>query len=343
MITIDALHVRLADFALENIDLDVADGEFFVLMGPTGAGKTVLLEAVAGLVTVDQGQIQINGRDVTRLPPEKRGIGIVYQDQALFPHLTVRQNIAYGLRYHSISVERARRRTRELVDLLNLGHLMERFPLHLSGGEKQRAALARALVVRPNVLLLDEPLSALDPNFRQELRMALKDLHQRAGGVFMMVTHDFTDALSLADRAAVINQGRIEQTGQVDAIFQKPGSVFTADFVGMKNIFKARFVETQAHLNGINIEMGRRLDRQPGHIAIRPEDIIISKQASDMPNQYEGTVVDLFDQGFSYEVHIQVQDHLFKALITKKALFQLSIRENERVSVAFEPSAVHHF
>lgn len=175
--------------------------------------------------------------------------------------------------------------------------------------------------------------------------MALKDLHQRAGGAFMMVTHDFTDALSLADRAAVINQGRIEQTGQVDALFEKPASVFTADFVGMKNIFKARFIGTQAHLNGIKIEMGRRLDREPVHIAIRPEDIIIGKQpaASDTRNTLEGQVAGLFDQGFSYEVHIQVQDHLFKALITKKALFQLSLRENEPVFIAFEPSAVHCF
>ena len=345
MITVKNLHIRLSDFSLDNISLDIPEGEFFVLMGPTGAGKTVLLEAIAGLMTTTKGQIFIKEKEVNGLSPEKRGIGIVYQDQALFPHLTVRKNIAYGLRYHRISQKKAGERIDGLVSLLNLSHLLDRLPGNLSGGEKQRVALARALAVRPSVLLLDEPLSALDPNFREEIRNALKVLHQSTGATFMMVTHDFADALSLADRAAVINNGRIEQVGRVDDIFQRPTSTFVADFVGMKNLFRARFNGTKTSLGTLEIELGRAPDNGQGHIAIRPEDIAISREAfsSSIRNTFKGKVVGVHDQGFTYEVHIKVSDAVFKSLITKKSLFQLAIREGEEVFISFEATAVHNF
>ncbi|MBW1779749.1 MAG: ABC transporter ATP-binding protein [Deltaproteobacteria bacterium] len=345
MITVKDLHIRLSGFCLENIHLTIPEGEFFVLMGPTGAGKTVLLEAIAGLMPVTQGRVFIRDKEVTHLPPEKRGIGIVYQDQALFPHLTVRKNIVYGLRYHQISQKGAGERMDRLVSLLNLSHLLDRLPANLSGGEKQRVAMARALAVQPAVLLLDEPLSALDPNFREEVRNALKALRQRTGATFMMVTHDFADALALADRAAVINNGRIEQTGRVDDIFQRPISTFVADFVGMKNLFRARFEGTKTFLGELEIDLGRAPDNKEGHIAIRPEDIVISRDAvsSGIRNRFTGKVVGVFDQGFTYEVHLKAGNAVFKSLITKKTLFQLGIREGEQVFFSFKETAVHNF
>lgn len=345
MITIKDLHIRLPGFCLNNIDLEIPEGEFFVLMGPTGAGKTILLEAIAGLMTVTRGRIFIYGRDVTEFPPEKRGIGIVYQDQALFPHLTVRKNIAYGLRYQQIDQRGTVERIDAMVSLLNLSHLLDRFPGNLSGGEKQRVALARALAVQPSVLLLDEPISALDPNFREEVRNALKTLHQSTKGIFMMVTHDFADALSLADRVAVINKGRIEQVGRVHDIFQKPGSTFVADFVGMKNLFKAKFEGTKTTLGELVIDLGRKPNKKQGHIAIRPEDIMISREAfsADIRNTFQGKVVAVLDQGFTYEVHIRAGGVVFKSLMTRKSLFQLAIREGEEAVFSFKAAAVHHF
>ncbi len=345
MIRLEDLHIRLPDFSLDNVCLDIPAGEFFVLMGPTGSGKTLLLEAIAGLMQTSRGHIFIGGKEVTGLPPEKRGIGIVYQDQALFPHLSVFQNISYGLRYHRISRKNAREKIAELVSLLNLEHLLDRLPGKLSGGEKQRVALARALAVQPGVLLLDEPLSALDPNFKDEVRSALRALHKSTGATFMMVSHDFTDALSLADRAAVINAGRIEQVGQVDDIFKKPVSTFSADFVGMKNIFKARFNGAHTALGDLEIKLDKPHGNGQGHIAIRPEDIELSKNdfREKPDNTFKGKVVGILDQGFTYEVHIQADHTVFKSLVTKRDLFQLALQEEEIIFIAFKASAVHSF
>jgi len=314
-------------------------------MGPTGAGKTVLLEAIAGLIPLMNGNIYIGERDITRLPPEKRGISIVYQDYALFPHLTVLENITYGLRFHSIDTTNAEKRLDRLLEVLNLFGLKQRFPVNLSGGEKQRVALARALIVEPKVLLLDEPLSALDPNFREEVRGALKKLHQSSNTTFLMVTHDFAEVLSLAGRAAVMNNGRIEQIGHVKEIFEKPASPFVADFVGMKNLFEASFHETYAVASGLKIEIGRIVDPSSNYLAVRPEDIIISREkfSSSMRNNYSGIITQINNQGFYYEIAVQTKDVSFKGLITKGALIELGLEEGIPVYVSFKASAVHVF
>jgi molybdate/tungstate transport system ATP-binding protein len=345
MIRIEDLHIRLPDFSIDNVNLDIQSGEFFVLMGPTGSGKTLLLEAIAGLMKTSSGRIFIDGREMTGQPPENRGIGIVYQDQALFPHLTVAQNISYGLRYHRLDSKETREYVDGLVALLDLAHLLDRLPVNLSGGEKQRVALARALAVQPGVLLLDEPLSALDPNFRDGVRQALKALHASTGATFLMVSHDFTDAFSLADRAAVINKGKIEQVGQVDDIFKKPVSTFSADFVGMKNIFKARFNGAHTALGNLEIKLDKPPGNGRGHIAIRPEDIELSKNnfRKKPYNAFKGKVVGILDQGLTYEVHIQADHTVFKSLVTKRDLFQLALEEGQEICVAFKASAVHAF
>jgi molybdate/tungstate transport system ATP-binding protein len=343
MIRTEHLNVDLNPFYLRDVTLEVEKNDFFVLMGPTGAGKTVLLEALAGLVPIQSGRIWIEKRDVTRLPPEKRGISIVYQDYALFPHLTVRENILYGLRYHKTDRGEAKNRLYEFLSTLNLTHLQDRFPTYLSGGEKQRVALARALIVEPELILLDEPLSALDPGFRQEMRGIIKNLHQSSGVTFLMVTHHFAEAISLAIRGAVMNNGRIEQVGTIEDIFQRPASTFVADFIGMKNLFPARFEGTKALIGHLEVESGRALPNGEGHIAIRPEDIVLSNEriASSMRNQFIGKVTGIFDQGFYYEVHVLADPVTFKSLVTKRSLFEMGIREGLEVFLSFKSTSIH--
>lgn len=345
MIGIDNVSIHLGEFDLRDINLTIGRNEFFILMGPTGAGKTVLLEAIAGLIRVDIGRISVGGRDVTGLPPEKRGISIVYQDYSLFPHLTVLDNITYGLHFHKIPKNEADKRLDRLVDELDLAHLLERLPTNLSGGENQRVSLARALIVDPQVLLLDEPLSALDPGFREDLRKGLKGLHEHTDATFLMVTHDFSEALSLADRAAVMDGGRIKQVGEMKEIFQKPESTFVADFVGMKNLFTASFQDTKALINGLEVELGRTPEDGHGYIAIRPEDVVLSRRKlySSMRNSFRGKVTDITDQGLYYEVSIFVDGVTFKSLITKSALFDLEVGEGSHIYLSFKSTAIHTF
>jgi molybdate/tungstate transport system ATP-binding protein len=345
MISIRGLDIDLRDFHLRDINLEIAKNEFFVLMGPTGAGKTVLLEAIAGLVPIKNGTIYIGGKDITGLPPEKRGISIVYQDYALFPHLTVMDNITYGLHFHKIDKRKARERLAQLIEVLNLSHVQHRLPVNLSGGEKQRVSVARALMVEPRVLLLDEPLSALDPGFREEVRGALKRLHRSSNITFMMVTHDFAEALSLAGRAAVMNNGRIEQVGEIEDIFKRPNSAFVADFVGMKNLFRAEFKGTKALVSGLEIELGVTPVNSHGYLAIRPEDIVISRRrfSSSMRNVFSAVVTAIIDQGFYYEVRAQSGEVTFASLITKSSLIDLKLRETADVVISFKAASIHCF
>ncbi len=346
MIKVESLSTRLSGFNLREVSVLVEKGEFFVLMGPTGAGKTVLLEALAGLIPIKSGRIVIGERDVTVLPPEKRGIGIVYQDHALFPHLTVMDNITYGLHFHKVDKQETQARLEKLIHELDLSHLTKRLPVNLSGGELQRVALARALMVDPKVLLLDEPLSALDTNFREEIRHELKRLHRSSGATFMMVTHDFAEALALADRGAVIHDGEIVQTGRIEEIFQKPATTFVADFVGMKNVFKAEFTGTRAKVGQkLNIELGRNPVNAHGYLAIRPEDLVLSRKPLDssMRNSFKGAVSGVLDQGFYYEVHVAVADTVFRSLITKAALIDLRVQEGTEIFLSFKATAIHNF
>lgn len=236
MIELSDLSIRLPDFDVDRVSLAIDAGEFFVILGPTGAGKSLILEAIAGLVPVTSGTIRLHGKEITHLPPEKRDLAIVYQDGALFPHLTVEENIAFGLRYTQKKVTHPRRHVHDLMDRLGIGHLQKKHPATLSGGEKQRAALARALAVTPQLLLLDEPLSALDPATRNDIAALLRDLHRETQMTCLMVTHDFAEARHLGHAMAVIRNGRIEQTGPVPTLFHHPATPFVARFLGVGGI-----------------------------------------------------------------------------------------------------------
>jgi putative spermidine/putrescine transport system ATP-binding protein len=224
--------------AVDGIDLDVARGEFFTLLGPSGSGKTTTLRMIAGFELPDAGTVELAGADVSDLPPFERDVNTVFQDYALFPHLSVADNIGYGLRVRRVPREERRRRVGEALEMVRLPSLGGRRPAQLSGGQRQRVALARAIVNRPQVLLLDEPLGALDLKLRQEMQVELKRIQQEVGITFVYVTHDQEEALTMSDRLAVFNQGRIEQVGAPAEVYERPRSEFIAGFVGVSNLLE---------------------------------------------------------------------------------------------------------
>ena len=222
--------------AVENIELEIFAGEFFTFLGPSGSGKTTTLRLIAGFESPDTGRIELNGTDVAALPPYARDVNTVFQDYALFPHMTLRENVAYGMRAKRVAEAEAMRRADEALAMVRLENFAERKPAQLSGGQRQRVALARAIVNRPLVLLLDEPLGALDLKLRHQMQIELKALQKQTGITFLYVTHDQEEALTMSDRIAVFNRGRIEQVGTPLELYEHPSTVFVADFVGISNL-----------------------------------------------------------------------------------------------------------
>ena len=258
--------------AVDRVDLDIAADEFFTLLGPSGSGKTTCLRMIAGFERPDEGRVELAGRDVTDVPPYERDVNTVFQDYALFPHMSVGENVEYGLRIAKVAREERRRRASESLDLVRLGGYEKRRPAQLSGGQRQRVALARALVNRPKVLLLDEPLGALDLKLRQQMQIELKSIQQRVGITFIFVTHDQEEALTMSDRMAVFNEGRIVQVGTPAEIYERPSSPFVAGFVGTSNL--------------ISGQVAQRLTGSDEMFSIRPEKIHLdatnSKPGKDM-------------------------------------------------------------
>jgi molybdate/tungstate transport system ATP-binding protein len=345
MIQLDQLSVKLPGFRLHPISLTVEQGEFFVLLGPTGSGKTVILESIAGLVRISGGQVRVDGQDLTHLPPEQRQIGIVYQDNALFPHLTVMENIRYGLRYVRQDPKQADERVGHLIELLGLRHLVRRRPLNLSGGEKQRVCLARALSIHPSVLLLDEPLSALDPNFREDIRRVLKQLHSEFGITFMMVTHDFNEALYLADRIGIIRQGSMEQIGSAEDVFLRPDNPFVAEFVGMKNMFSGCIADGAFVFDGLHYPLPQQPVQPWTVLAVRPEDILLRRDPGFAGNivHYPGVIEQIMPTGLGHEVGVRCLDARFRALLDRRTLQEQGFGEGDRVYLGFEAEVARLF
>lgn len=261
--------------ALHEATLEVKDGEFLTLLGPSGCGKTTLLRMIAGITEGDQGEVWLAGKRIDTLPPESRNIGMVFQSYALFPHMTVFNNLAFGLRMRKVTKEEMKRRVRDALQLVNLTDYAERFPKQLSGGQQQRVALARALVIEPALLLLDEPLSNLDAKLRDSLRHDLRELLQKLGITSVYVTHDQTEALALSDRIVVMNEGRIVEIGTPRELYQTPHSRFAAEFLGSTNLIE---VELMSGL--LNLPWGESLpywghQRGKALLSVRPEELTV--------------------------------------------------------------------
>ena len=275
-----------AQVVLDIDELDIRDGEFFSLLGPSGCGKTTTLRSVAGLVEPDRGRIVIGGRDMRGVPTFRRNLGMVFQKYALFPHLTVGENIAYGLQERSVERSEIDRRIAESLSLVALSHCEDRYPHQLSGGQQQRVAMARAVVYRPDVLLLDEPLSNLDVKLRVAMRAELKRLQQALGITTLFVTHDQHEALALSDRIAVMREGRIEQVGTPEEIYQHPRSLFVADFVGSTNLLEGVVHALDAEPGTVVVRIGDQLVTVKGHqgmtagsrvrVAVKPERVVLT-------------------------------------------------------------------
>ncbi len=271
------------------VDLDVAQGEFLTLLGPSGCGKTTTLHIIAGLLQPDQGTVTMAGRDITRLDPPFRDMGLVFQNYALFPHKTVGQNIAFGLRMRKVAAPDIAERTARMLELVGLPGVEQRYPDQLSGGQRQRIALARALVIRPSLLLLDEPLSNLDAQLRKRMRLELRDLQKTLNVATVFVTHDQDEAFEMSDRVVLLDKGRIAQTGTPEALYDLPATRFVAEFIGEANLLEGRV----ARANGASVEiaLGERLTlpalptRGPmavgdkAYVMMRPERIDIALEA----------------------------------------------------------------
>jgi len=303
IVTVEGVTKRFGPtLAADRISLDIEEGEFFALLGPSGCGKTTLLRLLAGLERPDAGRILIDGQDMSGVATNKRPVGMVFQSYALFPHMSVAENVAFGLKVDRVPTAERRRRVAETLAVVKLGDLADRRPHQLSGGEKQRVALARALIRRPRLLLLDEPLSALDAQLREAMRGELAQIQKAVGVTFLFVTHDQQEALAVASRCAVMNAGVLEQVGTPRDLYQRPVSRFVAHFIGQVNLFPGRMTRAPGGAVGflspeiagaIPVETCEPLAEGPVWMAVRPEEIDLATQPETLTGEawITGTVI----------------------------------------------------
>ena len=348
MLEVRGLYKKLDDFTLNDISFDVASGEYFVLLGASGTGKTVLLETLTGIIPSDSGRIILGGVDITGEKIQKRKIAIVFQDQALFPHLTVRKNIAYGLSGRRMGRDGKNGRVLELARSMEIESLLDRMPGTLSGGEAQRVALARALALEPECILLDEPLSSLDNNTRRKIRALLRRLNRR-GITIIHVTHDYEEALSLAERIGVIENGSIVQIDTPEKILRSPRSEFVAGFVGIRNFFRGKIVHNRNDgrdssvflTGGAGFSVNTDIPDGECFAVIRSEDISLSmvKPSLRADNLLSGTVSDISKVRLGVEIVID-SDVELSAVADDGFLERTGIEVGHEVYLAFESSAV---
>ncbi len=318
MIVVENLHLDLGRFRLQDVNLVVEDKEYVVIMGPSGAGKTVLLMTILGLYRPSSGRILIDYRDVTYEPPERRNLAYVPQDYALFPHMTVYDNIAYGLRARRVPELEVRRRVKWIAEVLGIDHLLSAKPHTLSGGEKQRVALARALVVEPKAILLDEPTAALDPELRSRARRFIRELHRKLGFTAIHVTHDLTEALVLATKAAFMSQGRILISGHIDEVIRSP---YLGQYAEDLNIVDLSMCPKLAQALGVS-PMCRAI--------FRPEDVVVTRESG-----IDGLVLDLDFKGPLVLLKVRIENCYINAYVTRSEWRYLGINMGSRITVNF--------
>ncbi|MCS6848816.1 MAG: ABC transporter ATP-binding protein [Anaerolineae bacterium] len=311
--------------AVDDVTFDIADGEFFTMLGPSGSGKTTCLRLIAGFDQPTSGRVFLHGQDVTGKPPYERDVNTVFQDYALFPHMNVADNIAYGLMIRKVPKPERMRRVREMLDLVQLSGFEQRKPSQLSGGQRQRVALARALINHPRVLLLDEPLGALDLKLRQQMQIELKAIQKKVGITFVFVTHDQEEALTMSDRIAVFNQGKVEQIGTPEEMYEKPATVFVAGFLGTSNL-----------LSG---EHARALTGLAGTISIRPEKIRIctaDERVAEGLQSARGVVRDVVYLGTHTRYLVEL-DSGGDLVVIEQNLDSHELPRGQRVTLAWHP------
>jgi len=348
MLEVKGLSVQLNTFFLSDITFEVQDGEYFFLVGPTGSGKTILLQSIAGLKPISSGEVWINGRNVTPFNLLKRKVGIAFQDYAVYGHLSVRDNISFGVMYRYKTSKEVKQAIDRVVKLLSIEHLLQKRAISLSGGETQKIALARALAIKPDLLLLDEPLSSIDAETKVVYEEELKELHNRLKLPTIHVTHNFEEAITLGDRMAFMWEGRILQIGTPQQVFRHPASEIVARFFMTRNIFQGE-VQDACVGQSVFCVKGQKLAavtalRGQRHASIRPENISISREGinhSDV-NSLLGTICRISDRGPIAYVTVDVPPE-FTCLVLQPALEGMGLKEKQKVFITFEASAVNVF
>ena len=332
--------------AVENMTLRIADGELVALLGPSGCGKTTTLRMIGGFVDATKGRITVGGRDVTGLPPNRRNMGFVFQNYALFPHMTVAQNVAFGLEMRKVNKSDAARRVREALARVRLSQYADRLPKQMSGGQQQRVALARALVIEPDVLLLDEPLSNLDASLRQEMKLEIRQLQQSLGLTTVFVTHDQDEAMSTSDRMVLMYNGRVEQVGAPDQMYTQPRSAFAAAFLGIPNLLRGRMAADHGSFvtdAGPVLRLaGQAPVAGPACLALRPEVVAIATTAPDEGgNALAGRVEVMSFHGAAVEYQIATEAGLrMTARTTAPGLGGATpVPQGSRIWLCWSPSA----
>ena len=343
-ISIQNVSRRFGSFqALDDVTLDVPSGSLTALLGPSGSGKTTLLRIVAGLESADSGSVLFQDEDVTETSARDRGVGFVFQHYALFRHMTVYENVAFGMRVRKVANDEVRQRVNELLRMVRLEGLGSRFPTELSGGQRQRVALARALAVRPKMLLLDEPFGALDAKVRQELRTWLRRLHEEMNVTTVFVTHDQEEAFEMADQVVVMNQGRIEQIGTPQAVFDSPSTAFVMDFLGNVNVFHGRVQSGRVSLGPFNLRYDDYQHDEPRDATayVRPHELSIDRSPSQ--SSLPGKIKQLNPAGSVLKVRVSIEDFGVDLSIdvTHERAKSLGLKLNDAVFV--HPKSVRVF
>lgn len=339
--------------AVNDVSLQVKSGEFITLLGPSGCGKTTTLRLIAGFIKPNKGQVIIKGEDVSMKPPYERNLGMVFQNYALFPHMTAFENIAFGLKMRNIPLEERKAKVKEVLDLVRLSQFEERYPREMSGGQQQRIALARALVIEPDVLLLDEPLSNLDLKLRMQMRFEMKAIQSRVGVTTIYVTHDQGEALTMSDRVAVMQQGKLMQLGSPFEVFEHPHNQFVADFIGEANFFQGTIEDTNgeakvaiapdfylyASLERVEHFEQKFTKNTRVRLAVRPQRIMLSKTQTQTKNSVLGKIENLEYVGSNVKYVVQLGGDL-PTLIVDKQIDGLTppLPINEEVYVEWDPA-----
>jgi ABC-type sugar transport system ATPase subunit len=344
MLKLSDIYRKLGNFALTAINLEIPEGQYYILLGRSGAGKTQLLELIAGLENPDRGNIFLDGENITRKKIQDRRIGIVFQDYAIFPHMTVYGNISYPLRANRIEGNQIDEKVRAAARQMNISHLLDRATDGLSGGERQRIALARTLITSPRLLLLDEPLSSLDASLKDDMKKVLRQLN-REGQTIIHVTHDYRDAISLANRVGVLHNGRIIQEGTVGEVFGKPANRFVARYAGIRNFFSIRIEHQNGYLTGITrnnlrIRLAGNDLPEEALLILKSDAIKLSRKMPEDPslNVFKSRIEEIIPSEYGMEITLN-SGELFHAVVLKDDYEGLNVMENEEIWTSFPVSA----